>query len=70
VDEYNVHTGEECHLVLKGKVMAQQGEDTAILEEGDTFSWRSCVPHLVRNLGEEAALLLIASYSESDNDIM
>ncbi len=67
VEEPNVHSGEESHLVLKGKVMAIQGEDTAILEEGDTFTWSACVPHLVRNLGEEPALLLIASYSESDN---
>ncbi len=64
-DETNVHDGEEIHYVLKGKVLAQQGEDTAVLEEGDTFSWKACSPHVVKNLGEETALLLIASYSDS-----
>ncbi|MGE5702814.1 MAG: helix-turn-helix domain-containing protein [Clostridia bacterium] len=63
-DEPSVHPGEECHFVLKGKVMAQQGEDEAYLEEGDSFSWKSCVPHRVKNVGDEPAVLLIASYSE------
>lgn len=64
-EETNVHEGEEIHYVLQGKVLAQQGEDTAVLEAGDTFSWKSCSPHIVKNLGEETAVLLIASYSES-----
>ncbi|MDF2959831.1 MAG: MerR family transcriptional regulator [Paenibacillus sp.] len=61
----NVHEGVECHLVLKGKLLARQGEDEYILEEGDTFSWQSFVPHYVTNIGDETAVLLIASYNES-----
>ncbi|WP_126424969.1 helix-turn-helix domain-containing protein [Brevibacillus marinus] len=62
--EPHAHDGEECHLVLKGRLLAQQGEDMAVVEEGDSFSWKACAPHLVKNIGEEPALLLVASYSE------
>jgi transcriptional regulator with XRE-family HTH domain len=62
--EKNAHEGEECHLVLKGKILAEQGEDSFILEEGDTFSWCASVPHFVKNIGEEAAVVLIAVYTE------
>ncbi len=63
--ETNVHDGVECHFVQKGKVLVQQGEDTALLEEGDSFAWQACVPHIVKNVGDETAVLLIASYAES-----
>jgi transcriptional regulator with XRE-family HTH domain len=62
--EKKAHEGEECHLVLKGKVLAEQGEDSYTLEEGDTFSWCSSVPHGVKNIGEDWAKVLIAVYSE------
>ncbi len=58
------HEGEECHLVLKGKILAEQGEDSFILEDGDTFSWCASVPHFVKNIGDEVAVVLIAVYSE------
>jgi transcriptional regulator with XRE-family HTH domain len=61
----NAHEGEECHLVLRGKLEVQHGEDIAIVEEGDSFSWNACVPHIVRNIGEETALLLISSHAEN-----
>jgi transcriptional regulator with XRE-family HTH domain len=60
----NAHEGEECHLVLKGKVLAEQGEDSFIMEEGDTFSWCASVPHFVKNIGDETASVLIAIYTE------
>ncbi|WP_307256081.1 helix-turn-helix domain-containing protein [Oikeobacillus pervagus] len=64
--EPNVHEGVECHLVLEGKILAEQGEDSIILEEGDSFSWNACVPHFVKNISEESARVLIAVYSDSD----
>jgi transcriptional regulator with XRE-family HTH domain len=60
----NAHEGEECHLVLKGKILAEQGEDSYIMEEGDTFSWCASVPHYVKNIGDEVASVLIAVYTE------
>jgi transcriptional regulator with XRE-family HTH domain len=62
--EKKAHEGEECHLVLKGKILAEQGEDSFILEEGDTFSWCASVPHFVKNIGDETAVVLIAVYTE------
>ncbi|MED4206004.1 helix-turn-helix domain-containing protein [Neobacillus mesonae] len=63
--EKKAHAGEECHLVLKGKILAEQGEDSFILEEGDTFSWCASVPHFVKNIGDETAAVLIAVYTEN-----
>lgn len=60
----NAHEGEECHLVLKGKILAEQGEDLYTMEEGDTFSWCASVPHYVKNIGDENAVVLIAVYTE------
>jgi transcriptional regulator with XRE-family HTH domain len=62
--ERKAHEGEECHLVLSGKILAEQGEDSFILEEGDTFSWCASVPHFVENIGNDPAVVLIAVYSE------
>ncbi|AMA73785.1 MULTISPECIES: helix-turn-helix domain-containing protein [Aneurinibacillus] len=64
-NEPNAHEGEECHLVLRGKLEVQHGEDVAVVEEGDSFSWCACVPHIVRNIGDESALLLISNYIEN-----
>lgn len=58
------HEGEESHIVLKGTVLAEQGEDSVIAHEGDSFSWNASVPHFVKNIGEDNAILLIAVYKE------
>lgn len=67
-DAPHAHEGEEFHLVLKGRVFAQQGEDSVVAEEGDTFSWSASVPHYVKNIGEEPSVILIAVYSESNSE--
>jgi transcriptional regulator with XRE-family HTH domain len=70
IGEAHAHEGEECHLVLKGKVLAEQGEDSFILEEGDSFSWNASVPHTVKNIGEVTAVVLISVYSDTElNDL-
>jgi quercetin dioxygenase-like cupin family protein len=66
----NAHDGKEVHLVLKGKLLAEQGEDSYIVEEGDSFSWNACVPHFVKNVGEEKAVVLISIYSDSNIEDM
>lgn len=60
------HEGEECHLVLQGKILAEQGEDSFILEEGDSFSWNASVPHYVKNIGDDKAIVLISVYSDAE----
>jgi transcriptional regulator with XRE-family HTH domain len=59
----HAHEGVECHLVLQGKVLAKQGEDSEVLEQGDSFTWNGCVPHVVINIGEEPAIILISIYT-------
>ena len=64
--EANAHEGEESHLVLEGKVLAEQGEDSIIAEEGDSFSWNASCPHFVKNIGDGKAVVLISIYSDSE----
>ncbi|CAH1222322.1 HTH-type transcriptional regulator PuuR [Paenibacillus allorhizoplanae] len=63
----HAHEGEEVHVVIKGRIFAEQGEDAAEFGEGDSFSWNACTPHLVRNIGKESAIVLISIYTESDS---
>ncbi|AHV97256.1 helix-turn-helix domain-containing protein [Paenibacillus sabinae] len=67
-DAPHAHEGEETHLVMKGRILAEQGEDSAVLEEGDTFSWNACTPHKVKNIGDDTALVLVAVYTEEQTD--
>ncbi|WP_449539772.1 helix-turn-helix domain-containing protein [Ferdinandcohnia sp. Marseille-Q9671] len=68
--EPNAHEGEEIHLVLEGKILAEQGEDSVIVEAGDSFSWNASVPHFVKNIGDTKAVILISVYSDTKmNDI-
>ncbi|PSL36302.1 XRE family transcriptional regulator [Planomicrobium soli] len=64
----HAHEGEEFHLVLQGKVLAEQGEDSVIAEEGDTFSWNASVPHFVKNIGDTKSVILVAIYSDTELD--
>ncbi len=66
-DVPHAHEGEEVHLVVKGRIYAEQGEDAAEFGEGDSFSWNACTPHVVRNIGEDTAIVLISIYTESDS---
>ncbi|PZD94721.1 DNA-binding protein [Paenibacillus sambharensis] len=66
--EPHAHEGEESHLVLKGKVLAEQGEDSIIAEEGDTFTWNASVPHVVKNIGDTNSVVLISIYSDTKLD--
>ncbi|MBO7747981.1 cupin domain-containing protein [Paenibacillus sp. MWE-103] len=65
-EEPRAHEGEEVHLVVRGRIYAGQGEDAAEFGEGDSFSWNACIPHLVRNIGEDTAVVLIAVYTETE----
>ncbi len=69
--EPHAHEGEECHLVLEGKILVEQGEDSVIVETGDSFSWNASVPHFAKNVGDEKAVVLITIYSETElNDLL
>ncbi|MDC3413882.1 helix-turn-helix domain-containing protein [Terrihalobacillus insolitus] len=66
IGEPHSHEGEECHLVLEGKILAEQGEDSVIVGAGDSFSWNASVPHFVKNIGDEKAVVLISIYSDTE----
>jgi transcriptional regulator with XRE-family HTH domain len=54
------HEGQECRLVLTGRILAHYGEKTYLLEEGDSILWNGTVPHRIENVGDGDAQLLIA----------
>ncbi len=56
--DLHAHRGEEFHLVLEGRIEAQQGDEVIQLEAGDTFHWSGCIPHQVRNVGDTTARVL------------
>ncbi|MGN7359008.1 helix-turn-helix domain-containing protein [Paenibacillus sp. SAF-054] len=68
-DMPHAHEGEEVHVVIQGRIYAEQGEDSAEFAEGDSFSWNACTPHFVKNIGDELAVILISVYTESDQPV-
>jgi transcriptional regulator with XRE-family HTH domain len=54
------HPGEECHLVLEGKLRGTYGTEIFLLEAGDSFHWDCSVPHKVENIGQGPARIIIA----------
>jgi transcriptional regulator with XRE-family HTH domain len=54
------HDGHECHLVVKGKVRADHGDDTYFLEAGDSIFWDGTAPHRLENVGDEMAEIVMA----------
>jgi transcriptional regulator with XRE-family HTH domain len=52
------HVGEEIGYVLEGVVDLTVGERTHRLEPGDSFHFRSEIPHGYRNVGDSVARIL------------
>ncbi|CAJ0707959.1 cupin domain-containing protein [Ralstonia wenshanensis] len=57
-DEVLIGVGEKAGLVLEGTVMLHVGDRRAELRAGDSFQFKSTVPHSVRNESNKAARLL------------
>jgi transcriptional regulator with XRE-family HTH domain len=49
------HEGEEFGLVLQGRYEVTVADQTYVLEEGDTISFPSAIPHRTRALTEEGS---------------
>ncbi len=45
------HAGEECGLVLQGRLELQVGEETYVLKAGDSIRFECSVPHRLTNIG-------------------
>ena len=56
----HTHKGEECHLVLNGKLEAYYGNERLMVEAGDSFHWDGTVPHKVENIGDVPARLVVS----------
>ncbi len=51
-EEFYSHEGEECGVVLEGKFKGMIGDETVILEAGDSIYYDSSIPHRWENGGE------------------
>ena len=54
------HEGEECGLVLKGRLQVTVGEQTTVLRAGDAYYFKSSQPHSFLNPGNEPCELISA----------
>ena len=52
------HDGEECGIVLSGRLEVTVGDRNAVLGMGDAYYFRSSEPHRFRNTGNEPCELL------------
>lgn len=59
-DEPMPHGGEECILVLEGRVVLTLGGETIELAEGDSIGFDGSVPHRISNDRPETATLIMA----------
>jgi transcriptional regulator with XRE-family HTH domain len=54
------HEGEECGIVLSGRLEVTVGEQTAVLTTGDAYYFKSNQPHSFRNPGNQPCELISA----------
>jgi transcriptional regulator with XRE-family HTH domain len=54
------HEGEECGIVLNGRLEVTVGDQTEILKPGDAYYFKSDQPHQFRNPGSDVCELITA----------
>ena len=54
------HEGEEAFYVLQGRVRVNIGDESHVLEEGDSVHWAATLPHQTVNIGNKKAKLVFA----------
>lgn len=59
-DKRHYHHGEECLVVLEGRVRLTCGDHVLVLETGDSCHYDGRVPHAVENCGSGTARILIS----------
>lgn len=59
------HPGEEFTYILEGTVELQHGNETYVLEPGDSVYWDSNEPHSLRALGDKIAHAIAVLYTKS-----
>ncbi|MGB5492711.1 MAG: cupin domain-containing protein [Woeseiaceae bacterium] len=54
------HEGEECGIIISGRLEVTVGEETAVLSRGDAYYFKSSKPHQFRNQWNEPCELITA----------
>lgn len=54
------HEGEECGIVLSGRLEVTVGDEVSVLGQGDAYYFKSSLPHQFRNIGNEPCELITA----------
>ena len=54
------HEGEECGIILSGRLEVSVGDETSVLTKGDAYYFKSDQPHQFRNPGNEPCELISA----------
>lgn len=55
-----IHEGEECGIILKGRLQVTVGDRTKLLNPGDAYYFKSSQPHQFKNTGTESCELISA----------
>lgn len=58
--DFVTHEGEECGIVIKGRLMVKMKDKEYILEEGDSIYFDSTIPHRYINVGDEECISIWA----------
>lgn len=59
-DTQFIHEGEECGVVLQGRLETWVGDDKYELGPGDAIYHSSSIPHSSRNIGDEDVIMVVA----------
>lgn len=54
------HEGEECGIVLSGRLEVTVGDEVEVLGQGDAYYFKSSLPHQFRNIGSDPCELITA----------
>jgi quercetin dioxygenase-like cupin family protein len=54
-NEPMIHSGEECCVILRGTMRLELGEQSIILNTGDSAQFDSSIPHRYVNIGDDEA---------------
>ena len=54
------HEGEECGIIIAGRLEVTVGDEVAVLGKGDAYYFKSTQPHTFRNPGSEPCELITA----------
>jgi transcriptional regulator with XRE-family HTH domain len=54
------HEGEECGIILSGRLEVTVGDERAVLGRGDAYYFKSSLPHRFHNTGNEPCELITA----------